>query len=658
MAGRIRSLKPEYLDEEAIVTLSDAARVLYMALWSLADDHGNARAVPKYLAVQTWQDARREASIPDLLDELARAGLAGTYATPVGQHVHLVAWTTRWQRIDHPGRPRYPLPPADVISGAYVNSLGPPRTTARDSRPSSDHRPRQVEALVDSRPSRTRAPSPISDHRSPTTDMDPGSQIPDLDLSPLAAASDLWIARDPGSSSCGISDEDHPDQNPEEIEPAPPTPRSAGIPATLPEIPELFFALPMAPPPPPPSSGRPAELLVPPRADTASEPAAIALAPRPSPPAARPCAPPKVLPERTGTGAPVWTPESVAWAEYVEKHGDPDAPAVDHEPERPGAKFLPRVGVDVMAPFDPPKRIVDPEAAIREVLQRVTRPINYLADTRTPGQLYGGMMATGRTLDDVADAIAGAVMNVPPELQDASPERPDLIDRLHRFVARCVQNQNMKPRAEKRAERGEDGARAAWVLGTFGEAWRAAKGEAYVQGNQDPDLAGEVVTFLRTQCARAELQPAPKKGKRLTSQEVAKMWLDHKVAGYLSDTYYDKPNHPFAKLARILKDEPARWGEPSPARSKWQGVDPEAVREALEPVVRKAPATPEEIAAQQASIARITEEHYARQGGGPGLTARVLEKSREEQLQALARLDEEDRAAHPERYTTLDVAAG
>ena len=171
MAGRIRSLKPEYLDEGAIVGLTDAARVLYLALWSLADDHGNARAVPKYLAVQAWQETAREPSIHALLDELGEAGLARLYDTPVGQHVHLVDWTTRWQRIDHPGNPRFPLPPPEVVSGTYVRSLGQSRDKVREPRKSSAvapkasvPHPRDDEALVPSRPSRTRARSPISDH--------------------------------------------------------------------------------------------------------------------------------------------------------------------------------------------------------------------------------------------------------------------------------------------------------------------------------------------------------------------------------------------------------------------------------------------------------------------------------------------------------------
>lgn len=44
MAGRIRSMKPEILDDAIIAGLTDAAFRLFIAMIMVADDHGNLRA--------------------------------------------------------------------------------------------------------------------------------------------------------------------------------------------------------------------------------------------------------------------------------------------------------------------------------------------------------------------------------------------------------------------------------------------------------------------------------------------------------------------------------------------------------------------------------------------------------------------------------------
>ena len=54
MAGRIRTLKPEWLENESLGGCSDAARVLSAGLVLLADDFGNGRGAPGFLAGQVW----------------------------------------------------------------------------------------------------------------------------------------------------------------------------------------------------------------------------------------------------------------------------------------------------------------------------------------------------------------------------------------------------------------------------------------------------------------------------------------------------------------------------------------------------------------------------------------------------------------------------
>lgn len=73
MAGRIRSIKPEILDDELAASLGDTAWRLWVSSWVLADDYGNFRAAAKYLAAQTWQDTTRFFDAILALEELKDA---------------------------------------------------------------------------------------------------------------------------------------------------------------------------------------------------------------------------------------------------------------------------------------------------------------------------------------------------------------------------------------------------------------------------------------------------------------------------------------------------------------------------------------------------------------------------------------------------------
>lgn len=108
MAGRIRSLKPELLDDEVGANLSDAAWRMWVSARALADDHGNLRANVRYLAAQVWQDTSRDAGAP--LAELVDRGKVLLYTVDGQVYAHLNGWELE-QRVDNAGKPRVPLPP-------------------------------------------------------------------------------------------------------------------------------------------------------------------------------------------------------------------------------------------------------------------------------------------------------------------------------------------------------------------------------------------------------------------------------------------------------------------------------------------------------------------------------------------------------------------
>ena len=49
MAGRIRTIKPELLEDDATAGLSDSAWRVFVSMLLLADDYGNLRANPMLL---------------------------------------------------------------------------------------------------------------------------------------------------------------------------------------------------------------------------------------------------------------------------------------------------------------------------------------------------------------------------------------------------------------------------------------------------------------------------------------------------------------------------------------------------------------------------------------------------------------------------------
>ncbi len=113
MAGRIRSIKPEILEDEIASGLSDAAWRLWVSSWLLADDYGRFRAGARYLAAQVWQDSAKRDVAEAALIELAHSGLLRLYAIENQRYGEIKpdGWR-RHQRIERRGQPRVPVPTA------------------------------------------------------------------------------------------------------------------------------------------------------------------------------------------------------------------------------------------------------------------------------------------------------------------------------------------------------------------------------------------------------------------------------------------------------------------------------------------------------------------------------------------------------------------
>lgn len=161
MTGRIRTIKPEWLEDELLAAASDEARVLSVALILMSDDYGRGRASRATLANGAWRfemdrddgERAREtlAKASRALRELVAIHFVRVYEVAGQQYFEIRNWT-KHQKVDKPSKPRIPEPPADI-----------PQENRGLSEPSRD--PRE-EA---SRPSRDPRETLATDLRPPTT---------------------------------------------------------------------------------------------------------------------------------------------------------------------------------------------------------------------------------------------------------------------------------------------------------------------------------------------------------------------------------------------------------------------------------------------------------------------------------------------------------
>lgn len=112
MSGRIRTIKPEWLEDEKMCFASADARVMSIALILIADDHGNGRANPVWLNSQVFPGEVDMTRAARALDELVGIGFARRYGVGEQSYFAIRGWS-KHQRIDRPSKPRVPLPPPE-----------------------------------------------------------------------------------------------------------------------------------------------------------------------------------------------------------------------------------------------------------------------------------------------------------------------------------------------------------------------------------------------------------------------------------------------------------------------------------------------------------------------------------------------------------------
>lgn len=116
---RIRTIKPEWLEDEELAAASDEARVLSVALILMSDDHGRGRASIATIAAETWRYALERndgADAPEVLAKASRAlrelvemGFVMLYSVRGQRYFEIHNWK-KHQKVDKPSAPRVPAP--------------------------------------------------------------------------------------------------------------------------------------------------------------------------------------------------------------------------------------------------------------------------------------------------------------------------------------------------------------------------------------------------------------------------------------------------------------------------------------------------------------------------------------------------------------------
>jgi hypothetical protein len=128
--SRIRTIKPELLDDERVAELPHGAFRMFIACILLADDFGNLRAEPRQLygralvAVEGCEARDAQA----FRDRLAAVGLIELYRLRGQTYAHVTNWE-KHQKVDHPSKqgrvPTIDEPGVELMSIVSTTSIEP-----------------------------------------------------------------------------------------------------------------------------------------------------------------------------------------------------------------------------------------------------------------------------------------------------------------------------------------------------------------------------------------------------------------------------------------------------------------------------------------------------------------------------------------------------
>jgi hypothetical protein len=106
--ARIRSIKPEFPQSESMGRVSRDARLLFVLLWPICDDHGRTRAASRMLASLLFPyDNDAPSQIDGWLSELQDENCIRLYEAEGSRYLEICNWL-KHQKIDRPSQPLFP----------------------------------------------------------------------------------------------------------------------------------------------------------------------------------------------------------------------------------------------------------------------------------------------------------------------------------------------------------------------------------------------------------------------------------------------------------------------------------------------------------------------------------------------------------------------
>jgi len=106
--ARIRTIKPEFPQSQSMGRVSRDARLLFVLLWTIADDSGRTRAASRMLASLLFPyDDDAASLIEGWLDELEQVGSIVRYQVDGDDYLEVCKWRDH-QKIDRPSKSKIP----------------------------------------------------------------------------------------------------------------------------------------------------------------------------------------------------------------------------------------------------------------------------------------------------------------------------------------------------------------------------------------------------------------------------------------------------------------------------------------------------------------------------------------------------------------------
>jgi hypothetical protein len=159
---RDRLMPSDFWTWEAVIDCAPMTRLLFIGLWTFADDFGVQPLRPRTLRMQVFPgDAIDTDAVRAMLDELAAQGLVRLYAVDGVDYVAIVDWH-RMQRVGKRARRRYPAEASTAQRGGEVGEQPSPtranQSNAADSRSHPVHEVRKQSSPTRANQSNGRPP--------------------------------------------------------------------------------------------------------------------------------------------------------------------------------------------------------------------------------------------------------------------------------------------------------------------------------------------------------------------------------------------------------------------------------------------------------------------------------------------------------------------